>query len=219
MRKKSTFLGMVLATVLIIALGTSASGSPGKTYCGKEKLQRFIPFDFVVPAGSCGHLEVYRFEPGNPFFEVKPAWVLQKSGESAKRGFYGFVSNDTGCLNKFTLEGTADQAHSLGSWEMIEIEPEDVGMFTAGAKEAFGLSADDNTASYYLLMPHQGANTSLGNIMEGEFIFTHGHLYGVIVSDSNGTLTQYLKGDQLKLAKDTWIRDDDIIVLEYRGEY
>ena len=213
---------LAVAVVLILA-HTVGAATISKTFVGKGSFQVFVPFVFNVPWGD-GCLKTYRFCQGWPTLDIPSKWVLVQPGEPTYRGFYRFIWTKEIYVNTFTISGELDYFVDMDIWQAIEIEPAEVGMFVENVympRNIFHLPINDITASYFILMPNPGMNVTLGGILKGRnFIWMAGKLYGVIISDSRGFLLERLAGQQLRANLDKiLIRDTDLVILEYRGEY
>ncbi len=191
-----------------------------KVFTGTGSVQRYVDFNFVVPSGDCGNLEIYEFKKSYYPYTEPAHWQLKNPGETARKGFYRFVNNETVCPTKFSVTGSLDFVEQMETWQVIEIEPREIGLFAKGKwKEInfFNLSEDDTSYSYYLLMPGYGMNTSLATITSAnEYIYMYGDFSGVIVGDPRGFLNKVVTGTDLKnFLKKYIIRDDEIIILIY----
>lgn len=224
MKKSILFLIVMVFGILLIS-GVSASADDfqiKKIFFGKGTFQRFVGFDFIVPQTDCQNLLVYKYEPG--FWGQPGQWALKKPGQPVKRGLYRFVNFEVECSRKFIIEGTTNEIEEIETWQVLEVEPEDVGLLVRNSwipNNYFNLPTNDRVASFYILMPNPGMNSSLRTIARHEdFIYMIGDLRAVIVSDSAGFLKRYIKGKSLSSQLDMlWVRDDDVVILEYRNEY
>jgi hypothetical protein len=196
-----------------------------KVFFGVGEIQKSIPYSFKVPTGNCGGVKTYQFVPGSSFWGVKGEWKLLSPGTTASQGVYRFINEDTGCSTRFDVEGEVPWARLYESFSFREIEPSDVGLLVNNrwkANNFFRLATDDMTASFYLLQPNFGMNLNIAVINNHpyDFIYYQGYLYGVIICDGQGFLKKYISGDALtKQADQIWIADDDVVILEFRGEY
>lgn len=217
-------LSVIVAICAVFFITAPAFSAASKVFLGDNvSFQVYIPFGFQVPSGINTDGEMVKtqeFKRG--YWGQSGAWEDKIPGEKVRKGFYRFKV-PKGVVS-IALSGDYDSLQAMRTWTMTEIEPGEVGLFVEGVKEAknvFRLPTDDKTASYYLLMPNPGMNVTLGGLLRGKnFIYMAGSLYGVIISDSRGYLQQYLTGQALKKnLNNIIIRDNDIVVLEYRGEY
>lgn len=220
---KKMLVAMFVCAMMLVAAEVSLATTISKTFVGKGSFQVFVPFCFTVPYGNSNSVITYEFQHGWPLYGIPSQWVLKSPGEQTYRGLYRFVSSES-YSTLFKIEGELDSFVDMDIWQVVELEPEDMGMLTADSMDpgnVFRLPTDDLVASYFLLMPNPGMNITLGGILKGQdFIWMNGTLSGVIISDSRGFLKERISGKHLERNLDKiLVRDTDVVILEYGGEY
>lgn len=224
--KKLAGILCVLVFALAFAVEAKAQEVDRKVFIGAGTFQKFVNFPFRVPWGNCGtgSLEVYQYVPSEPFFGVKSEWKKLFPGEMVPAGFYRFVNHDLGCATRFSLCGEISEVQQIEAASLIEIEPQDVGMFVEGVRRprnVLGLPDENDAYSYDLVMPHWGVNISLGALLKDEVFTSSQKIVGVILADRRGFLKHRIWGRKnvLRQAKKVWISPDDITIVVYYEKY
>lgn len=231
MKKIILSLSILMVVFLLTSLTFAEDNSAyptRKIFDGKGEIQRFVDFKFEVPFGTCGQTDTYQYvryygwgTPGH--------WEKKTPGTVTDKGWYRFVNKDAGaCLSKFTIQGNLDFLERMEGWYVMELEPDEIGLFVKGkwsGNNYFRLSTNDRLYSYYLVAPSDEMSTSL-EIFFGEnnnFIYMNGTSVGVIVADSRGFLKQVVWKNswiaRSEEVKNMVFRDDDIIILIYQENY